>query len=116
MNNFWRVQLTEMAEVDLISIKIWTTEKFGAPQAAKYLKAIASALEDLILGPEPIGSKSREDIGPKIRTLHVQRKGNKGRHLIVFKEARNQTIQVLRLLHDSMDLPRHLPAAKDLSP
>ena len=54
MKNFWRVQLSEMAEVDLISIKIWTTEKFGAPQAAKYLKAIASALEDLILG---LGSK-----------------------------------------------------------
>jgi len=27
--------------------------------------------------------------------------------LLVFKEARNQTIQVLRLLHDSMDLARH---------
>jgi toxin ParE1/3/4 len=107
MNNFWRVQLTEMAEVDLISIKIWTTEKFGAPQAAKYLKAIASALEDLILGPEPIGSKSREDIGPNIRSLHVQRKGYKGRHLLVFKEAKNQTIEVLRFLHDSMDVTHH---------
>ncbi len=107
MNNFWRVQLTEMAEVDLISIKIWTTEKFGAPQAAKYLEVIVSALEDLMTGPEPVGSKSREDIGPKIRTLHVQRKGNKGRHLLVFKEARNQTIEILRLLHDSMDLTHH---------
>ena len=107
MNNFWRVQLTEMAEVDLISIKIWTTEKFGAPQAAKYLKAIASALEDLILGPEPIGSKSREDIGPNIRSLHVQRKGYKGRHLLVFKEAKNQTIEVLRFLHDRIDVTHH---------
>ena len=107
MNNFWRVQLTDMAEVDLISIKIWTTKKFGALQAVKYLEVITSALEDLITGPEPIGSKSREDIGPNIRSLHAQRKGNKGRHLLVFKEARNQTIQVLRLLHDSMDLARH---------
>ena len=60
-----------------------------------------------MIGPKPIGSKPREDIGPNIRSLHVQRKGNKGRHLLVFKEARNQTIQVLRLLHDSMDLARH---------
>lgn len=107
MNNFWRVQLTDMAEVDLISIKIWTTEKFGAPQAVKYLEVITSALEDLITGPEPIGSKSREDIGPNIRSLHVQRRGNKGRHLLVFKEAKNQTIEVLRLFHDSMDLTHH---------
>jgi len=107
MNNFWRVQLTDMAEIDLSGIKIWTTEKFGAPQATKYLEVIASALEDLMIDPKPIGSKPREDIGPNIRSLHVQRKGNKGRHLLVFKEARNQTIQVLRLLHDSMDLARH---------
>ena len=107
MNNFWRVQLTDMAEIDLSGIKIWTTEKFGASQASKYLEVIASALEDLMIGPKPIGSKTREDIGPNIRSLHVQRKGNKGRHLLVFKEAKNQTIQVLRLLHDSMDLARH---------
>jgi toxin ParE1/3/4 len=107
MSNFWRVQLTDMAGVDLISIKIWTTEIFGAPQAAKYLEVIASAIEDLTIGPKPIGSKSREDIGPNIRSLHVQRKGNKGRHLLVYKEAKNQTIQVLRLLHDSMDLKGH---------
>ncbi len=107
MNNFWRVQLTDMAEVDLISIKIWTTKKFGALQAVKYLEVITSALEDLITGPEPIGSKSREDIGPNIRSLHVQRRGNKGRHLLVFKEAKNQTIEVLRLFHDSMDLTHH---------
>ena len=80
MNNFWRVQLTDMAEIDLIGIKIWTTEKFGAPQATKYLEVIASALEDLMIGPKPIGSKPREDIGPNIRSLHVQRKGNKGRN------------------------------------
>ncbi len=107
MNNLWRVQLTDRAEVDLISIKIWTTEKFGASQAAKYLEVITSALEDLMTGPEPIGSMSREEIGPNIRSLHVHRRGNKGRHLLVFKEARNQTIEILRLLHDSMDLTHH---------
>ena len=112
MKVFWQVQLTDMAEIDLIGIKIWTTEKFGAPQAAKYLGVIALALEDLMIGPKAIGSKPREDIGPNVRSLHMQRKGNKGRHLIVFKEARNQTIQVLRLLHDSMDLTHHLIESK----
>jgi len=107
MNNLWRVQLTEMAEVDLISIKIWTTEKFGSSQAAKYLKAIGSALEDLMLGPEPIGSKSREEIGKNIRSLHVQRKGYRGRHLLVFKVTKNKTIEVLRFLHDSMEVTHH---------
>ena len=68
MNNVWRVQLTDMAEIDLIGIKIWTIEKFGAPQATKYLELIASALEDLMIGPKPIGS-TRDSIP---RTLHYE--------------------------------------------
>lgn len=44
--------------------------------------------------------------------LHVARNGRKGRHFIMFRvediEEENQ-IDVLRLLHDSMDLERHLP-------
>ena len=49
-------------------------------------------------------------------TLHVARKGRKGRHFVVFRVARDpdhDVIEVLRLLHDSMDLQRHLPAVDE---
>ncbi len=35
--------------------------------------------------------------------------GRKGRHLVVFRIADGQAIDVIRLLHDSMDLAKHLP-------
>lgn len=35
--------------------------------------------------------------------------GRKGRHLVVFRFADGQVIDVIRLLHDSMDLAKHLP-------
>ena len=35
--------------------------------------------------------------------------GRKGRHLVVFRMADGQAIDVIRLLHDSMDLAKHLP-------
>ena len=60
-----------------------------------------------------MAARRREDIGLGIRTLHVARRGRKGPHLVVFRVApppNEQVIDVLRLLHDSMDLPRHLPA------
>ncbi|NBU77128.1 MAG: type II toxin-antitoxin system RelE/ParE family toxin, partial [Planctomycetes bacterium] len=47
--------------------------------------------------------------------LHVARQGRAGRHFVVFRAA-GSDIDVLRLLHESMDLPRHLPAANDHSP
>lgn len=49
------------------------------------------------------------DIAPGIRTLHVARQGRKGRHLVMFRVAPERVIEVLRLLHDSMDLSRHWP-------
>ena len=33
MSIVWRVQLTDLAALDLIEIRLWTTEKFGKFQA-----------------------------------------------------------------------------------
>ena len=42
-------------------------------------------------------------------TLHVARQGRKGRHFVAFSVSEGHIINVLRLLHDSMDLAKHLP-------
>lgn len=52
-------------------------------------------------------------MAPGIRTLHAARNGHKARHFVVFRVAEGQILEVLRLLHDSMDLARHLPRAED---
>jgi len=49
-------------------------------------------------------------------TLHVARHGRRGRHFVVFRVGRESdhgVIEVLRLLHDSMDLQRHLRSDKE---
>jgi toxin ParE1/3/4 len=60
-------------------------------------------------GPEILGAKVRDDISPGIRTIHVARQGRKGRHFVAFSVSEGNIINVLRLLHDSMDLAKHLP-------
>ncbi len=111
MSLVWRVRLVEQAERDLIGIIVWTDDNFGARQAMAYAEALSLAIEALHDGPEIFGTTAREEIGLGIRTLHVARQGRKGRHFVVFRTAPEQTIDVLRLLHDSMDLARHLPSA-----
>lgn len=113
MSPVWRVRLAKQAELDLHGITIWTVENFGAQQAEVYAETLSLAIEALHDGPEIFGVTVREDIGPSIRTLHVARQGRKGRHFVVFKTAPEQTMDVLRLLHDSMDLTRHVSAAND---
>jgi len=95
--------------------QVWTVKTFSEDQTNNYAETIALAIESLEGGPDILGAKVREDIEPGIRTLHVARQGRAGRHFVVFRAA-GSDIDVLRLLHDSMDLPRHLPAANDHSP
>ena len=56
-----------------------------------------------------LGAKARDEIAPGVCTLHVARHGRKGRHFVVFRVAEGKIVEVLRLLHDSMDLARHVP-------
>lgn len=113
MKHPWTIRLATAAEQDYREILRWTLKNFGRGQAKTYAKTLSSALHDLVLGPSIIGASLREDIGPGIHTLHVARKGHKGRHFVVFRvdsSGSEQAIDVLRLLHDSMDLPSHLPS------
>lgn len=116
MKQRWTIRLAEAAGQDYQAILRWTVENFGRAQARTYAKTLNSALQDLAQGPDVIGARLREDIGPDIHTLHVARHGRKGRHFVVFRISPSpdaSIIEVLRLLHDSMDLPRHLPAANE---
>jgi toxin ParE1/3/4 len=115
MSLVWRVRLAEQAELDVLGITLWTVENFGAQQAQAYAQTLSLALEALHDGPEVLGVTVRDDLGLGVLTLHVARHGRKGRHFVVFRAATEpeQTIEVLRLLHDSMDLARHLPSAND---
>ena len=114
MSSVWRVRLAEQAELDLLGITIWTMENFGAQQAHIYAETLSLAIEALADGPEILGAATHEDIGPGIRTLHVARHGRRGRHFLVFRTASEQTIEVLRLLHDSMDLTRHVSLSQEI--
>jgi len=104
----WIVRLTRQAEQDLEDILTFTLEHFGLRQVEIYAEALTLALETLVNGPDIIGAVNRDDILPDIKLLHLARFVNRGRHFVVFRAQDNRHIDVLRILHDSMDLDRHL--------
>jgi toxin ParE1/3/4 len=110
----WKIRLTQTAEDDFQHILRWTHTNFGRRQSKTYARTLSLALSDLAHGPNVLGSRQREDIGCGFFTLHVARKGRRGRHFVVFRVSSSSaapSIEVLRVLHETMDLPRHLPAA-----
>jgi toxin ParE1/3/4 len=50
---------------------------------------------------------------PGLRTLHIARRGRRGRHFLMYRVAQATTIEVVRILHDRMELTRHLPLTED---
>ena len=109
MSLAWHIHLADQAEQDLLDVIRWTNENFVTRQAEQYAETIALAIEALHDGPEILGAKLRNDIAEGIHTLHVARQGRKGRHFVAFSVSEGHIINVLRLLHDCMDLAMHLP-------
>lgn len=107
----WIAHLTDQAAQDIENILDWTYEQFGPLQMDAYTAVINDALEALTEGPQQNGVRPRPELGEGVATLHVARKGRKGRHLLVFRaHEQDGVIEVLRILHDSMDPARHLDA------
>ena len=105
----WRVRLGGAAELDFANIVKWTAEKFGAPQSRIYRDTLVRAIRELADGPDITGSKARDEILPGLRTLHVARHGRRGSHILMYRAAPLSTIEIVRILHDRMDLQRHSP-------
>jgi toxin ParE1/3/4 len=108
--NAWKLKISSTAAKDYQAILDWTRVRFGVRQTGVYAKVVESAFHELYQGPDVAGVKWRPELGPGIASLHVARNGFKGRHLVIFRvaaEQDNAVIEVLRLLHDSMDLQRH---------
>lgn len=111
----WRVRLGATAEVDFANILKWTTENFGARQSRVYRNTLVQAIGELAEGPDVAGSKARDEIMAGLRTIHVARRGGRGSHFLMYRAAPNSTIEIVRILHDRMDLRRHMPSAPDES-
>ena len=110
MNPAWNIRLARTAEDDFQHILRWTLTHFGRRQGKTYARTLTLAIGELSNGPDILGARLREEIGLGIYTLHVARKGRRGRHFVVFRvslSSASPTIDVLRILHETMDLERH---------
>ena len=92
-------KLTLKADEDLGEIWDYTEITWGVEQAEKYLRNIEACLMELACGKKQ--GHVRQDIREG-RFSH-----NVGKHVVLYRKD-NEGIIVLRVLHGSMDIPRHL--------
>ena len=93
-----KVFLAKRARKDLIEIRRYTVKLWSKEQASKYIAQIRRCADELAI--HHLKGKMREDVAPNTKSYHV------GRHVIFYVESK-AGIKIARVLHDSMDFPRH---------
>lgn len=94
------IVLTRDAYADLAEIGEFGETQFGREAADAYQLAIDRAFERLTLYPK--SGEAKPAYGRGVRCLVCKR------HRILY-EVVDDTVTVLRILHHSRDVPRHLP-------
>jgi toxin ParE1/3/4 len=102
----WTIVLGGLAERDFSDIVDWTAENFGPRQAERYADLILATIDTIAKNPMLSRSRAREEIGAGYRTLHLARPG---RHFILYRQEETDTVLIVRILHDSMDIAQHTP-------
>lgn len=106
--------LAPEAEADIDDILEWSVTQFGTEIRDGYEALIAVAIASVADDPNRAGSHNRPDLGYGIRTLHLSssrhdvsqnvRQIAKPRHFVIYRQA-GDVVQVVRVLHDAMNLP-----------
>lgn len=93
------VQYSKKFLEDLENITVYTAQMWGANQAKVYLRDIRDKVHQ-IANDDAI-----------VQVLHIPRSGilkvRVNRHIVIF-ESTNSTVKIIRILHESMDIPQHL--------
>ena len=90
---------SSLAETDLLDIWLYTAEEWSLVQADTYVAQIGKSIDRLLEHPE-LG-KDRSDLRKGYRSLLIN-------HHIVFYRLIGEEIEVVKVLHETVDIDRHL--------
>ena len=92
-------KLTPVADSDLQEIWEYTENRWGVEQADNYLQTLERRMA--YLARYPNRGKRRKELPGSPLNYHEEK------HVIFYRPLKTG-IEIIRILHDSMDFPRHL--------
>ncbi len=114
---------TRHAVQDVEECIAWSAAKFGKSAARRYQKLIATAIKEIAAKPDLSGSREIKGLQRGIRLYHLRHSRKRAvvgghivkrpRHFIVYKVLESGIVEIIRLLHDSMELESHLSESVD---
>jgi toxin ParE1/3/4 len=116
-----KIRLSVATQTDIQALLVRSALAFGDDARKRYERLIASAL-DLISEDTSRGSL-RNELRAGLRVFHLSLAKRQARrlgptvkhprHFVVYRQAAADIVEVVRVLHDAMDLEQHLPPPED---
>ncbi len=95
-----KYELTNKAVEDLTDIWNYTFENWSERQADKYYQLLIESFTEI--AENPVLGKNFDAIIESLRGFKV------GRHIVFYREIEGRRIEIIRILHDHMDLKNRL--------
>lgn len=95
-----KLTLAPLAREDIKALGRYTQKTWGVVQRDRYLTQLAQVLDRMTAGHHP--ARDRSDLRPGLLSCSFQS------HLIFFRRDAEGNVAVLRVLHERMDLDRHV--------
>jgi toxin ParE1/3/4 len=121
-----RYVISPAARRDIDSILTRTCEQFGESAGLRYEALLAQAIVDVAADPNLPGSHGRSEIAVSARTYHLAHSRNhisaevgrvrRPRHFLLYRTRSDRRVEIGRVLHDAVDLARHLPDEYQVEP
>lgn len=118
-----RLRIASTAMEDIEDLLAWSEERLGLSARERYQDLLSRALIDIAGDMARPGVRIRPELGLNVFSYHLffsrdgatRRSGRarakvlRPRHFLVGRIAEPDLVDILRVLHDSMEVSRHLP-------
>lgn len=112
-------RLSATAEADIARLLAHTRRNFGAIARQRYEALLIAALRDISADPQRHRTVARPELGLAVRSYHLRHSRDRAqcaasvvrqpRHVVLYRIVRPDLIGIGRVLHDAMEIERHLP-------
>lgn len=113
-----RLRLSSLARADLAQILAVSAERWGPEGRRRYAALLAAAMRNVAAEPDGTATRDRTALSGGVQSFHLRhaRVGAKEArvrqpvHVLYYRVVRPGLVEIVRVLHERMELSRHLDA------
>lgn len=110
------LRISPKAHTDIADTLRFTEVRFGESVRTQYQDLLQATFRSLAEKPAHISSTMRDELSPGLRSLHLSinvlemsdGRMIRPRHIVFYRTGPDQVVEILRILHDAMEVAQHL--------